>query len=325
MSTDPQDSPRLLGEISQGPSAFEQFLDRNQKNLIILSIAIALGVAVFLVYQGIATSKERSAGADLVKAEDLAALQNLIKEYPATAAAGTANLALAERQWTEGQQATAVETLKAFIANNAKHPAVPSAKVSLAAKLKEQGKTDEAKAIFLDLSEAPESRFLAPYALISLGDLARAAGNLEDAEKSYQKAKTVLPGNSFSNTIDQRLANLKAKAPVEIDPPPAPPANAGTPGAPNLPTPGSPAIPGLPPAGKDTSDTDVPPVNFVPGGAPTPPAPAEKPVDPPAAGTPAETPAPPAAPAAPEKPAQDPAAPARSENPAPPAGEKPAP
>lgn len=317
MSTDPQDTPRLLGEISQGPSAFEQFLDRNQKNLIILSIAIALGVAVFLVYQGIANSKERSAGADLVKAEDLATLQSLIKEYPGTAAAGTAEIALAERQWTDGQEPAAVETLKAFIAANPKHAAVASAKGSLAAKLKHQGKTAEATALFQELADDPETRFLAPYALVSLGDIARAAGKIDDAEKSYQKAKTILPGNSFSNTIDQRLANLKAKAPVEIDPPPAPPASAGTPGAPNLPAPGTPAIPGLPPVDKDTSDSDVPAVNLVPGATPAPPA-AEKP---------AETPAPPAAPAeAPaEKPAQDPTAPARSETPAPPAGTPPAP
>lgn len=286
MPTDPQDTPRLLGEISQGPSAFEQFLDRNQKNLIILCIAIALATAAYLVYQGIANSKERSAGADLCKAEDLASLQTLIKDYPGTAAAGTAEIALADRQWADGQQGTAIETLKAFLSANPKHPARQTAKASLAAKLKDQGKAAEATPIFQELADDPEARFLAPYALLSLGDLAKNAGNLDQAEKSYQKAKSILPGNSFANTIDQRLANLKTKAPVEIDPPPAPPATpappTATPGAPNAATaPGTPAIPGLPPADKDSSETDVPPLDITnPGGIPAPtPMPADEPAE----------------------------------------------
>ena len=299
MSTDPQDTPQLLGEITHGPSAFEQFLDRNQKNLIILSIAIALGVAAYLVYQGIASSKERSAGADFCEADDLPALQSLIREYPNTAAAGTAEITLAERQWTDGQQGASIETLKAFISERPNHPARFAAKASLAAKLKDQGKTTEATALFQELSTDPDARYLAPYALISLGDLAKSAGNLDQAEKAYQNAKTIVPGNSFSTLIDQRLANLKTKPPVEIDPPPAPPAPAVAPGLPV--TPGTPLIPGLPPTGLDTSDTDVPPLDITnPGAIPAPPPigdPAPPVQDPtPAPRTEEPAPAPPAAP-----------------------------
>lgn len=306
MSTDPQDTPQLLGEITHGPSAFEQFLDRNQKNLIFLSIAIALGVAGYLVYQGIASSKERSAGADFCEAEDLPAFQSLIKEYPGTAAAGTAQIALAERQWTDGQQGTSIETLKTFLSDRPNHPARFAAKASLAAKLKDQGKATEATPLFQELSTDPDARYLAPYAFISLGDLAKSAGNLDQAEKSYQNAKTVVPGNSFSTLIDQRLANLKTKPPVEIDPPPTPPAAPAVPGLPG--TPGTPLIPGLPPTGPDTSDTDVPALDITnPGTIPGPPpiGDPEPPVqDPtPAPRTEEPPPAPPAAPPAAPSPA----------------------
>jgi len=327
MPTDPQDAPQLLGEISQGPSAFEQFLDRNQKNLVILCIAIALGVAGFLVYQGIATSHERSAGADLCKADDLTSLQALVKEYPGTAAAGTAQIALAERQWQQSQQPAAIETLKTFIAANPKHPALPNAKASLAAKLKFQGKAADATALFQELADDPETRYLAPYALISLGDLAKAAGKLDEAESCYQKAKSVTPGNSFATTSDQRLASLKVKPPVEVEAPPPPPPPALVPpaasGAPNTPgtVPGTAAPAPVIPGAASNPDTDVPPVNLVPGGGATPPPP-------PSPLTPAETPAePPAAqpatpPAAdgvekPQPPSQEPAPPARTDSPAP--------
>ena len=326
MSTDNQDSPRLLGEISQGPSAFEQFLDRNQKNMIVLSITVAVATAAYLVYQGVASSKEHTAGAALCKATDLPALQDVIKSYSGTAAAGTATLPLAERQWIEAQQDAAIATLKSFIAANPKHPARPGAQASLAGKLKTQGKLPEAIQLFQELADDPAATYLAPYALVSLGDLAKTSGETEQAEKFYQKAKSGFPGSSFGTTIDQRLALLKAKLPVEIDPPPAPPVTPGappaTPGAapiipsipptvpgspPVIPGAGQPLIPGLPPSGQDSSETDVPPVNnpFIKDPKPTPaenPTPEAPPAPP--AGTPAAptTPAPPTTPAAPPAP-----------------------
>jgi predicted negative regulator of RcsB-dependent stress response len=332
MSPDTQDSLRPLGEIAQGPSAFEQFLDRNQKNIVILSIGVAVATAGYLVYQGIATSKEHTAGAELFKAKDLPALQEVTSKYSGTAAAGTATILLAERQWTEGQLDAAIETLKTFIAGNAKHPARPSAQASLAAKLKAQNKTPEAKQLFQEIADDPTAAYLAPYALVCLGDLAKTDKEIDQAEKFYQKAKTSFPTSSFNTTIDQRIGLLKAQLPTEIDPPPAPaPAPVpGTPGAPAMPTPGAPAtipgagqplIPGLPPSGQDNSDSDVPPVTFPGQATPTPmPAPAPAtPEAPPAAPEtpPAQPEAPPAPPAQPEAP---PAPPAQPEAPpAPPA------
>lgn len=345
---DSPDAPRPLGEISQGPSAFEQFLDRNQKNLVILSISIAVATAAYLVYHGVATSKEHTAGAELFKAKDLPALQNVVEKFRGTAAAGTATIPLAERQWTDGQQDAAIATLKAFIAANADHPARPSAQASLASKLKAQGKAPEAKQLFQELADDPAAAYLAPYALVSLGDLAKASGETEPAEKFYQKAKTNFPASSFTTTVDQRIALLKAKLPTEIEPPPAPAPTPlpGTPPAvpgasPLLPTmppiaPGGvqPAIPGLPPSGQDTTESDVQPVNnpFVTGSKK---APAEAPAEAPTAETPAkpagEPAAPEPAPAKPEAPpapaVQEPAAAPRSDSgtPAPPAAPAPSP
>ncbi len=108
--------PAPLAEISQGPNAFEQFLDRNQKNLIILAILIAIGVASLVVYRGIEKSRQETAGAALNKADNLAALQAVINDHADTVAARSTMILLADRQWTEGQQDAAIETLRKFIA-----------------------------------------------------------------------------------------------------------------------------------------------------------------------------------------------------------------
>ena len=247
----PESSPTPLAEISQGPSAFEEFLDKNQKNLIILTILLAIGAAALVVYRGIEKSRQETAGADLNKAADLAALQAVVKDHAGTHAASSAMILLADRQWTDGQQDAAITTLRDFIAANPGHPAFASARASLGAKLMAQGKAGDATTIFQEIADDPKSRFIAPYALISLGDIAKAAGDLEKAETSYSRVKKDFPDSSFAETANKRIATLKAKAPVEVEPPPAPAPAASAPVAPALiPTPAPaetvPATPAVP-------------------------------------------------------------------------------
>ena len=236
MSADLKESPVPLAEISQGPNAFEAFLDRNQKGIVIFAILLAISAVGAVIYRGIEKSRQETAGAALVKAEDLASLQAVVSGHANTIAAGSARVLLANSQWTAGKQDDAVATLRKFISSNSGHPALPTAKANLAAKLAAQGKSGDAAKLFEELVADPQARFLAPFALISLGDISRAAGDLEKAETTYTKAKTDFPDSSFAATANRRLAILKAKPPVEIAAPPAPPAPAaGAPPAPAAP------------------------------------------------------------------------------------------
>jgi len=261
MPEDTSDTPRLLGEISHGPSGFEQFLDRNQKGLIVVSILAALAGCGVVVYRGIQHSKNQDAGALLVKAEDLATLQSISKDFSGTAAAGSAVLLAAEKQWNDGQQDAAIDALRAFAQGNPSHPAWATAEASLGSKLLAQGKTSDASAAFQSVVDSPAGKFLAPYALTQLGDIAKLAGDTEKARSLYEKAKADYATSTFSTALaDQHLRNLTAKAPVEIDAPPPPPpktedvkpANLGD--LPGLLQPS----PGLPLGTGDTPPTDPP-------------------------------------------------------------------
>lgn len=216
-------SPRPLGEIAQGPGAFELFLDRNQKNLVILAILLVIAAAALIIYRGIERGQEEAGGAALTKAEDLPALQSVVKDHPETAAAGSAMVLLANRQWTEGQQDASLETLRKFLAEMPEHPGRFTAKASLGSKLMAQGKTGDATKIFEELSDDPSAAFIAPFALVSLGDLAKTSGDNEKAEAFYNRARTEFPESNFAETATTRIALLKAKPPVEVAPP-APPA-----------------------------------------------------------------------------------------------------
>jgi len=229
MAADLPESSTPLAEIAQGPSAFEQFLDRNQKNLIILTILLVIAGAALVVYRGIEQSRQETAGADLNKAADLPALQAVVKDHAGTQAASSAMILLADRQWSEGQQDAAITTLRDFIAANPEHPAFATARASLGSKLMTQGKAADATALFQEVADDPKARFIAPYALIALGDLAKAAGDLEKAEASYSRVKKDFPESSFVDTANKRIATLKAKPPVEVEPPPAPKADTTVP------------------------------------------------------------------------------------------------
>jgi predicted negative regulator of RcsB-dependent stress response len=272
MPADLSKPPAPLAEISQGPNAFELFLDRNQKNLIILAILIAIGVASLVVYRGIEKSRQESAGAALNKADNLAALQAVINDHADTVAARSTMILLADRQWSEGQQDAAIETLRKFISSNPDHPALPTAQAILGSKLMIQGKSADASRIFQELIDNPQARYIAPYAFISLGDIAKLAGDLDKAEASYSRVKTDFSDSGFAETAKRRIATLKAKAPVEIEPPPAPPAPAtGTPAAPPAPVAPTPETPPAPVA--PTPETPPAPVAPTPETPPAPVAP----------------------------------------------------
>ncbi|WP_193210538.1 tetratricopeptide repeat protein [Luteolibacter marinus] len=227
MAEDTDDTPRPLAEISHGPSAFEAFLDRNQKGMIALAILIVVATSAWIVIRGIKQSAETTAGAMLSEAAAVPDLEKLIGEYPESAAAGSAQVLVSQKQWENGEQDAAIETLRSFIAADPDHAAIPSAKASLACRLKQQGKNAEAETLFKELADSADSRFIAPFALIALGDLAKADGRLDDAEDAYKRAQNDFGTNQFSRLAGEHLKLLHFTAPVEIEAPPTPAPDAG--------------------------------------------------------------------------------------------------
>jgi predicted negative regulator of RcsB-dependent stress response len=285
MAEETSDNLRPLAEISHGPSAFEAFLDRNQKGMVALGIALVAGTAGWIVYQGIRDGAEKSAGAVLSKSEALPELQELVKNHAGTAAAGSAQLVIAAKQWEAGDQDASIETLRGFIAKGGDHPALSTARASLASRLMQQGKNEEAATLFRELADAPAAKFIAPYALISLGDIAKTEGKLDEAEQSYKRVQDEFSESPLASMAGQHLRMLRFKAPAEIEPPPAPPAPAEG----EAPKPDAPANAELP------KELEGNPLGGILGADATTPPPAQAP--------PVEAPVAPVEPPAPDQPA----------------------
>lgn len=227
--SDSSTSPTPLGEIVQGPSAFEQFLERNQRWLVVGTLATGLALGGFVIYKTIARDHEAEAGAALTRAQTAAELEQVSQQYDNTPAANTAMLALAQLQWKEGQQEAAIATLRKLIATGDDHAAVTIAQSSLGFHLMSQGKHSEAEAAFQSLLSNSPSSYLAPAALLALGDIAKQTGNSDQARSYYEKAQKQHADSPLAAAADERIKLLHFQAPTEIEAPAAKKSSDGTP------------------------------------------------------------------------------------------------
>ena len=292
MSEKPEQQPESdqepvpVGEISQQPSAFENFLDANQKKLIIGGIIIIVALVAYVVVDGLAKNTLENNSAAVSAARTVPELETQASEKAGTNAGGTALIHKARLQWEDLQQAEAVKTLESFLSDYPEHPAYASGLASLASYHQNMGEVEKAKEYYSKAVE--ENAAVSSIALISLGDIARNEGDDEAAKAFYDKASSEY-GELHANIkgLAERHAKLLGvEAPTKVQPtPPAP--KTPTPGAPNPGVPSNPVkvdpLPKAPDTGAPKPPTPVVPKTPTPGGTPKPdpvkPAP-DKPVEP---------------------------------------------
>ncbi|NIP98969.1 MAG: hypothetical protein GWO24_38455, partial [Akkermansiaceae bacterium] len=85
-----------LGEIEQGPSKLDSFLENNWKVLLLASLLVVFGAAGWVIVNGLRNAKETSAGEALVRAKDMGDFRDVIEGFTGTPSAGTAQLLLSK-------------------------------------------------------------------------------------------------------------------------------------------------------------------------------------------------------------------------------------
>lgn len=213
------ESPAPIAEISLGPSKLDQFLDNHQTKLVIAAIFIAIGVVAYVIYDGLAQAEANDAGAALLVAQKPADYQEIINTWPETNAAASAQLLLAQAQWPESQP-DSIASLETFISDHPQHPSIGTAKTSLGLCLLDQGKTEQATEILTEVAENSTYAYIAPMACIALGDIAKDAGQKDEATQWYEKAQqsTDGQGNAFQGLASARLLLVNAEPPARVKP-----------------------------------------------------------------------------------------------------------
>ncbi len=294
-----------LDTISQEVPAtgMEKFLDDNFRKLVWLFIAVVLALIAYGLISHQNTLKANEAAEAFTAAKTVEDCDLVISRYTGTNAAANAQLLKADLLWDQNKKSSAVDVLKAFTAKNTSHPLAVFALLGLGTKLDAMGERKEAQAIFERIINEFGSSEAAPLAQVRLGDLLWADGKADEAKKLYEDLSVKFPDQpQFQSVSDERLKWIAASLPTkEVEPPPAPkveakPAAAAPSGLPLLMRPPAGGIGATiaPPGTPAPAATTPPPAVTTPAvpapkpaPVPTPSAPAAAPATPPASPAPA--------------------------------------
>lgn len=294
----------------------EKFVEENFRKLVWLLVA---GVAALCAYGFIRhqnTLKANEAAEAFTAAKTIEDCDLVIARYPGSNAAANALLLKADLLWDQNKKTSSADALRLFTTQHADHPLAVHALLGLGTKLDAMGERKEARAVFERIVREFSASEAAPLAQIRLGDILWAEGKQDEARKTYEELTVKFPDMpEYQNVSQERLEWIAASLPTkEVDPPPAPkiePKPGAVPAIPGMPkinlTPGTGGLgatiapPGSMPAAPATLTPAAPAPAPSQTTKPVPsPAPAPVPSTPPAA-----APAPPA----PAVPATPPAAP----------------
>lgn len=221
-----ENTPQPLAEIPIGPSNFEQFLDRNQKSLIVFAILIVLLGAGVIVYKGLRDHAESNAGAaltltydEVARKYDIEGLKRVVADHAGTRAANTASYLVGVALWADGQQEEALKTLEKYIAQSTGD--MQERAIMEAASFYHQMSNHEKALENYRTIIKSGSPVYAPLALINMGDIYKLAGDTDKAEQAYREAILQYPDSALSGknenisptAAERRLELLNVKEP----------------------------------------------------------------------------------------------------------------
>ena len=216
----PAESPSPIGEISQEPSALESFLDANQKKLLMVGILVILILVGYVIYDGLREMSIRDEAATVAAAKTVPEYEKVSQEMAGKTTGGTALLLKTELLWQDQQQQEALSTLQDFISSYPEHPALGSAYARLGSYHQQLGNTAEAKEAFNKTVETQSAT--SSWALLSLGDLAREAGENDEAKSFYERIINEYETSHFQvkALARERLKMVGVTSPTEKAPEP---------------------------------------------------------------------------------------------------------
>ena len=231
MDNMPMGDGSAFAEISVGPAKHEQFLDEHYGKVALVVLLCVLGAAGWIIYNGVQDSMERKAGAALVAAMpespatgeislDEQGLQQVVGDFDSSRAAVTASYHQAIALWNAGKEDEGVAKMKAFIDSAPTEEWKAQASVTLACRLMNRGKADEAEGLFRSVVDAGDPTF-SGFATMCLGDIARAKKDNAAAGAFYRELAEKFPSSAFalqSGGYLLRKSLFDIQSPVRIEP-----------------------------------------------------------------------------------------------------------
>lgn len=227
---------KAIGEIELGPSRHEQFLNAHYKKLMWGGIALGIVGGSVIAYFSHVNDEAQAAAAQVVEAMKVtapgaaaapaeygaAALAAVQAEHADTASADTAKLMEGLSLLDSKDKERAIADLRDFAATTTTNtPALLRARAlcAVATTQMSDGKDDEAVKTWEQLTTLGETPYTA-LAYMTLGDMARVAGDTEKARNYYTDAVTKCPTSPLvtNKTVQMHMMLLDVDAPKPVTP-----------------------------------------------------------------------------------------------------------
>lgn len=250
--------PTTTPTLARDPTLEAHVFWHKFKAEILAAIVIALLLIIgFAGYRFYSERQESVASALLATAKKSHEYEQLIAQYPDTAAGSSACLLLAQAQRNDGKFLESNATLQRFVDKNPKHELVSTAQMAIAVNLELMGKTDEALAMYQQIAAKYPASFNAPLALISKVRLLKAKSQFDEARRVCETIINQYSTSFWVSEAMRELSSLKPNGPVKANPT-APPAGFA-PASPPSPLRPPMALPSAPqPAGAPTANPPKP-------------------------------------------------------------------
>ena len=193
------------------PAGFDPlvFWMQHRQKVTLFAGIFATALLIYFVSEFARTKKLESGARALAEAKDDASLRQVIGDFAGTAAAGDAQLLLAENLRKEGKAEEAVRTLRAMIDKYPTHPLISGAWTSLAATQESMGKMDEALGTYQKVSTTFATSFSAPVALLGQARIFKEKGKTEEARRLYDQLINQYPESMFAQQATRESQQLK--------------------------------------------------------------------------------------------------------------------
>ena len=230
---------KAIGEIELGPSRHERFLNAHYKKLILVLVLVMVAAVACIVYVTWRARQEADSAAAVISAMKInavhaaadtadynaAVLENVPQDYPSTSAAATAELLRGMQLVAGGQEQQGIAVLEGVIAASPEDVLRVRAQAYLAGYYMNGGNSHKATELWQAVSRSGQSPYLA-LSLLCLGDLAKEAGEEEQARAYYEKLQKECASSPLNVNAQQRLLLLGVDAPEPVAPPAPEPAPA---------------------------------------------------------------------------------------------------
>lgn len=226
---------KAIGEIELGPSRHEQFLNAHYRKLIVGAVGVMLLATAAIVYFTWRAGQEASGASSVVAAikatqaggaagaadYDAALLAEIPSRFAGTHAVVTAELLRGMQLIESGHEQEGIALLESFIQSVDEDILRVRAQAFLAGHCMSGDEAQQKKAVELwqAVSRAGQSPYL-PLSYLTLGDLAKDAGEMEQARGYYNKLLEDCVSSPLATVARQRLLLLGVDAPMPEAPAP---------------------------------------------------------------------------------------------------------